>query len=124
MKVLHLFLSPIRNESRLEKEAEVIYKLGFTDIQVLGIWDSDRLDNYKYFKVIRYKSLYNKNKKSFFKYILILFSFWMILTNSCVLKKGALNLVTPGHVENFYQHSEKKVSITKESGLYSSELMN
>ena len=25
---------------------------------------------------------------------------------------------------HFYQHSEKKVSITKESGRYSSELMN
>lgn len=43
------------------------------------------------------------------KYILILFSFWMILTNSCVLKKGALNLVTNGRVENFYQHSEKSL---------------
>ena len=46
------------------------------------------------------------------KYILIFFSFWMIVTNSCALKKSILNWVANGHVENYYQHSEKTIPKT------------
>ena len=44
------------------------------------------------------------------KSVLIFFSFWMIVSNSCALKKSVLNWVTEGHVENYYQHSEKTLT--------------
>ncbi|EAQ50497.1 MULTISPECIES: hypothetical protein [Flavobacteriaceae] len=49
------------------------------------------------------------------KYILIFFSFWMIVTNSCALKKSVLNWVNNGDVENYYQHSEKTLPETEVS---------
>lgn len=47
-----------------------------------------------------------------YKPILIFFSFWMIVTNSCALKKSVLNLITGGQAENYYQHSEKTLPET------------
>lgn len=43
------------------------------------------------------------------KSILIFFSFWMIVTNSCALKKSVHNLVSGVEIENYYQHSEKSL---------------
>jgi glycosyltransferase involved in cell wall biosynthesis len=82
IKNLHCFISPMLNESRVMKETNSLIKLGLvSEVKILGYWDlgldiNEKIDNYR--EIVRITTLLKKNKikKSIFRKIVAIISFF------------------------------------------------